>query len=243
MSNMKYLLGIMILLPLLFACQGPKNPQNSSSDTGDASADAEASGHSQHGDANTHMNRRPFEELVAQFESPERAEWQKPDSVIAFLGDLEGKTVMDIGSGTGYFSFRLAKAGARVIAADVDERFLDYIEQKKKEEGWTDEQVETRHVPYDSPNLQKAEADLVFMVNVYHHIEQRSSYFAKVKEGLKPGGRLVVIDFIKEETPVGPPVEMKLEPEQVVGELKEAGFTDLQVNEKMLPYQYIVTAM
>ena len=76
------------------------------------------------------MNQRPFEELVAHFEDPSRDEWQKPDAVLAQLGDLQGKKVMDIGSGTGYFSFRMAKAGAQVICADVDERFLEYISKK-----------------------------------------------------------------------------------------------------------------
>lgn len=237
---MKYAIYIMILFPILFACQN-KNGHEESPAENSAQMTSESSGHA-HGDANHHMNQRPFDDLVEHFESPERAAWQKPDSVIAFLGDLEGKTVMDIGSGTGYFSFRLARAGARVISADVDERFLNYIDQKKKKEGLTDAQIETRKVPYDSPELQEAEADLVFMVDVYHHIEQRPAYFSLVKKGLKPGGRLVVIDFFKEETPVGPPVEMKLEPEQIVKELKEAGFTDFMVNETLLPYQYIITA-
>lgn len=234
---MKYAIFFIMTFPFFFACQNTKGPQEGSGDQ----MTSESSGHA-HGDANHHMNQRPLEDLVEHFESPERAEWQKPDSVIAFLGELEGKTVMDIGSGSGYFSFRLARAGATVISADVDERFLEYIEQKKQQEGWTDEQIETRKVPYDSPNLQEAEVDLVFVVDVYHHIEQRPAYFGQVKKGLKPGGRLVVIDFFKKEIPVGPPVEMKLKPEQVMNELKNAGFTDIEVNETLLPYQYIVTA-
>lgn len=196
----------------------------------------------QHGHANEHMNRRPFDEMVANLESPERAAWQKPDSVIAFLGDLRGKTVMDIGSGPGYFSFRLADAGARVICADVDERYLNYIAERRAEKGLTDAQLETRKVPYDSSNLQPGEADLVLIVNTYHHVENRVKYFAEVKRGLKPGGRLVVIDFRKEELPVGPPVEMKINDEKVMEELREAGFTDLEVNHSLLPYQYIITA-
>jgi len=225
------------LLCLLFAwgCQNNTNQSTVEEDH------TENHGH-HHGHANEHMNKRPFEELVANFESPERAEWQKPDSVIAFLGDLEGKTVMDIGSGTGYFSFRMAEAGANVICADVDERFLNYIAERRAEKGLTEAQVETRKVPYDSSKLQEGEADLVIIVNTYHHIENREDYFAEVKRGLKPGGRLVVIDFRKEETPVGPPLEMKITEEKVMDELREAGFTDMQVNNDLLPYQYIITA-
>lgn len=237
---MKYSLYLLLLCPLLFACQNGEQAESGQDHS--PSGQPTAHSHSHHGEANSHMNQRPFEDLVEGFESPERAEWQKPDSVIALLGDLEGKTVVDIGSGTGYFSFRLAKAGARVISADVDERFLEYIEERKEKEGMTGAQIQTRHLAYDSPKLEEGEVDLAFMVNVYHHIEQRPEYFSKVKKGLKPGGRLVVVDFIKSETPVGPPVEMKLEPEQVVEELKEAGFTEFEVNEELLPYQYVVTA-
>ena len=95
---------------------------------------AEEHGH-HHGanDANQHMHRRSFEELVKSFENEDRSAWQKPDEVIALLGDLNGKTVMDIGAGSGYFTFRMAAKGARVIAADVDQRFLDFITEKRKQ--------------------------------------------------------------------------------------------------------------
>ena len=149
---------------------------------------------------------------------------------------------MDIGSGSGYFSFRLAAAGARVISADVDERFLRYIEQRKEAAGLNDRQLETRRLPPDSPRLRPGEVDLAFMVNVYHHLEKRPAYFAEVRQGLQAGGRLVVIDFFKRDTPVGPPPEMKLKAEQVVRELRAAGFTQVQVNDTLLPYQYVVSA-
>ena len=194
-----------------------------------------------HGHANNHGNRS-IESYIASLESPERNEWQKPDSVIAFMGDLQGKTVMDIGSGTGYFSFRLAEAGAKVICADVDERFLNFITEHKEKKGFTDTQLETRKVPFDSSKLEESEVDHVIIVNTYHHIENRIDYFAEVKRGLKPGGQLFVVDFRKEEVPVGPPVERKIKKEKVIDELREAGFTTIEVNNSLLPYQYIVTA-
>lgn len=200
-----------------------------------------SAGH-QHGGANTHMNQRPFEDLVATFEEPGRDEWQKPAEVLAMLGDLRGKTVMDIGSGTGYFSFRLADAGARVICADVDERFLGYIREEKQRRNISDERMELRHVPYDSSTLKTAEADIVLIVDAYHHIQDRVDYFSEVRRGLKPGGKLVVIDFVKREVPPGPPVAMKLAEDEVAAELVRAGFSGLTINRDLLPYQYIVEA-
>lgn len=195
-----------------------------------------------HGHANAHMNQRPLEELAADFDSPERAAWQKPDEVIALMGDLGGKTVMDIGSGTGYFSFRLVAAGARVISADVDERFLGIIRDRMAREGLTSEQIELRHVPYDSSTLLPGEADIVLIVDTYHHIGNRTEYFAEVRAGLKPGGKLMVVDFFKRDDPVGPPVAMKMAEDTIVAELREAGYTSFTVNRDLLPYQYIIEA-
>jgi len=81
--------------------------------------------------SNIFMNQRSFEDLVNAFESEDREEWQKPDEVIALLGDIRGKTIMDIGAGTGYYAFRMTAKGAKVIAADVDDRFLNYMAAKK----------------------------------------------------------------------------------------------------------------
>lgn len=207
-----------------------------------AQHDHHSHGHDSHNHANHHMNQRPFEELVAHFEDPARDEWQKPDDVLAQLGNLKGKTVMDIGSGTGYFSFRMAKAGANVICADVDERFLEYIRQKVNDSAtWAKNSIKTRKVPFDSPALQAKEVDLVLIVDTYHHIENRVNYFRVVRQGLKPGGKLVVIDFFKEDAPVGPPVEMKMSEEEVTSELREAGFEHVSIDVETLPYQYIIT--
>lgn len=204
--------------------------------------EADGHDHHHHGDANEHMHQTSFEELVERFEGKERDEYQKPEEVVRLLGDLKGKKIIDIGAGTGYFSFPMAKAGATVLAADVDDRFLNYMKEKKAKLKMTDEQILLKKVPYNSPDLKEGEVDKAIIVNTYHHIEQRAAYFSKVKKGLKPGGELIVIDFFKKETPFGPPVKMKLSEEQVIKELKAAGFKEFDINAKLLPYQYIVRA-
>jgi len=79
-------------------------------------------------------------------------------------------------------------------------------------------------------------------VNTYHHINNRSEYFSKVKQGTKQSGELVLIDFFKTESPVGPPVEHKTSIDLVLKELKEAGYTKFTINVNLLPYQYIIHA-
>ena len=198
--------------------------------------------HEDHNQANKHMHKRSFEDLVKSFESEDRAKWQKPAEVIKKLGNLQDKKVMDIGSGTGYFSFRLADQGAQVIAADVNEQFQHYIEQQKEKKNLTDHQIVTRKVPYDSPSMQANEVDYALIVNTSHHVENRVTFFKKVWVGLKPGGKLLVVDFKKEETPSGPPLRMRLTAEEVKKELTEAGFTNFSTDAALLPYQYIVLA-
>lgn len=178
-------------------------------------------------------------------ESDDRVSWQKPDEVISLLGDINGKTIVDIGSGTGYFTFRLVKKGANVIAVDVSEKFLDGIKKKKEELQLTDQQLELRKVPYDSPQIKSGEADAVIIVNTYHHIEDRPVYFRKVSTGLKENGVLMVVDFFKKEfenPPPGPPISMKLKKEKVIEELKLAGFTSFKIDTEMLEFQYIIFA-
>jgi SAM-dependent methyltransferase len=195
-----------------------------------------------HGSANAHMNRSGFEELVARFESPERVGWQMPQLVLDALGPLEGRTVMDLGAGTGYFSFRLAEAGARVIAADVDDRFLAYIAARRDSVGLPEDVLSLRKVPYDAPRLEPAELDVFLTVNTYHHIQDRPAYFRKVRHGLDMAGRAVIVDFLPGQTPHGPPAAERVAPAVIVDELRQAGFREILVDSTTLPEQVIVTA-
>jgi cyclopropane fatty-acyl-phospholipid synthase-like methyltransferase len=196
-------------------------------------------GHHAH-DANAHMHQKPVEELIKNFESPERDEYQQPEKVMEYLGDLSGQKVMDIGAGSGYFSVKLAEKGAHVIAADVNDEFQDALKNRIEENDLKN--IEVRKIPFDSPALSENEVDMVLIVNTYHHIENRTDYFSKVKEGTNETGELVLIDFFKHETPIGPPVNHKISIDQVIAELKKAGYTEFDVNVDLLPYQYIIKA-
>ena len=132
----------------------------------------------QHDSANEHMNHSSFEKLVARFEDPERVTWQKPDSVIAMFGDLTGKTVAEIGAGTGYFSFRLARQAKKVIAIDIDQRFLDYMNERIGDDS-SYANVEPRMAAENNPAIQPRETDITLLVNTYHHLEDRINYFGQ----------------------------------------------------------------
>lgn len=195
-------------------------------------------------EAQEHMMKHPVDSLIRHFEDPGRVKWQKPGKVISLLIDtLDNAVVMDLGAGSGYFTFRLAGKVNKVIAADVSKEFLDHIRKKMRN---TPEElsgkIEIRKVPFDDPQLDRNEIDRFLTVNTYHHIKNRPRYFSKVKKGLKPYGKAMIVDFFKKETPMGPPVKMRIKPGLVVMVLEKAGFKNISVNDSLLPYQYIVTA-
>ena len=200
--------------------------------------------HGHHDDAthaNEHMHKSSFEDLVARFDEPERDAWQKPDEVIAMLGNLSDRTVAEIGAGSGYFTLRIAALAKHTLAIDIDQRFLDLLEARKADLP-DPTRFETRLCTEDDPKLQKDEADLVLLVNTYHHIENRTSYFQAVREKLTNAGTLAIIDFKAGEHPVGPPHEIKLSGEEVVEELKKAGYHNIKLDKSTLEYQYIIFA-
>lgn len=235
---------LMIFLGSIIVCQGqePKKEQHPTKAIEAGTAKQVGHDHKKDqapGAANEYMHRSSVEKLAERFESPERDAYQKPEKVLAYLGDISGKKIMDIGAGSGYFSVKLAKKGAHVIAADVNDEFQALLKERIKKEQV--EQLITRKIPYDSPGLSDKEVDMVLVVNTYHHIENRPVYFAKVKKGLKNNGKLVIIDFFDADIPVGPR-HHKISMDTLISELKKAGYTHFEVEVNLLPYQYIITA-
>jgi ubiquinone/menaquinone biosynthesis C-methylase UbiE len=196
--------------------------------------------HGHGANANEYMHQSSMQELVERFESPERDAYQMPEKVIDALGELKGKTIMDIGAGSGYFSVKLAKHAERIIAADVSKEFQEFLRIRIAKENIKN--ITLRLLPFDSPELKEQEVDMVFMSNTYHHIDHRPRYVSKVKNGLKPNGSLVIIDYVKSDIPVGPPTEHKVAMDDILAELKKAGFTNFDINVNLLPYQFIITA-
>ena len=191
--------------------------------------------------ANQYMNRINIESLVNAFDSPERAEWQRPEKVIALFGDVSNQKIMDLGAGSGYFSLRLAAKGARVIAADVDERFQEIIRKKleNKDLSVLAERVELRKIGYDNPGLEREEVDGILIVDTWHHIDNRNMYIKKALEGVKKGGKIIIVDY-KKGVPGGPPENHKLGMEEAMKEFGDINVENIHTDTKMLERQYII---
>lgn len=189
-------------------------------------------------------NTDSFKRIVADYESKDRVIWQKPDIVISQLGDLEGKTVVDIGAGTGYFTFRLVPKAKKVIGIDIDQRFIDFMDSVKvRLPEQFQKRFETRLAKPEDPMLQPGEADAAMIVNTYAYIEHRTDYLKVLHQGLTPKATLLIIDFKKNDLPVGPPVQYKVSSMDVEKELTLAGFEVTKVDKITLDYQYIIVAV
>jgi ubiquinone/menaquinone biosynthesis C-methylase UbiE len=146
---------------------------------------------------------KPFEkpdvkDYVKRFEAETREVYARREAIVAALGLKPGMSVADLGAGTGAFTRPIAeKVGreGRVYAVDIAPAFLKHIADDAKRRGLT--QVRTVRGTQDTTGLSENSVDLVFACDVYHHLERPERVLASVRQALRPGGRLVVIDFDK----------------------------------------------
>jgi len=171
------------------------------------------------------------------FDDPERDAWQKPHEVIRALAPKPDEVIADIGSGTGYFAVRFAHMvpKGRVYGVDTEPDMVKYLAERAAREGLGN--LTAVAGAADDPRLPE-KADLVILVDVYHHVEDRERYFGRLRDSLKPGGRVAIIDF-RMNSPDGPPKAARVAPSRVKFEMKQAGYA-LDREHGFLPKQYFL---
>lgn len=192
------------------------------------SAHAAEGGHHHHG-------FHGAEDWAKVFDDPKRDSWQKPHEVIQALALAPDAAVADIGAGTGYFTVRLAHMlpRGRVYAVDAEPDMVAHVQRRAQQAGLSNVRV----VQASGADARLPEpVDLILLVDVYHHVEDRVRYFSRLRESLKQGGRLAVIDF-RMDAPIGPPKSGRVAPETVRRELAQAGYAPVAEHD-FLPYQY-----
>ena len=125
----------------------------------------------------------------------------------------------------------------RVYAVDVDPGMVLHLNRRVRDAGASN--VRTILAPPDDPLLADSSTDVFFICDTWHHIADKTGYLALMKKMLKAGGRVVMIDFQKRDLPVGPPLDMKIAREDLVGQMEAAGFR-LAAEQTFLPYQYFL---
>lgn len=177
---------------------------------------------------------------AAWLERPEREAEEAPSKAIAALKIQPGQVIADIGAGSGYYSVRLADAvGAtgRVYATDIQPEMLALI--RKKLEGRSTQNIELVLGSPTETRLPDAAIDVAIMVDVYHELAQPQAFLQSLKRALRPGGRLVLIEFRKEDPRVPIRVEHKMSVREARMELEADGFQFERVID-VLPWQHIL---
>ena len=187
-----------------------------------------------------HSHRHSFgdaQKWARVFDDPEREAWQKPGEVIRALALAPEAIVADIGAGTGYFAVRLARQipAGKVYGVDSEPAMVKYLAERAQRESLAN--IVASHGAPGDPQLAER-ADLILLVDVYHHVEDRKRYFERLRASLRPGGRVAIIDF-RMDSPKGPPRSARIEPARVKAELQDAGYR-LAEEHGFLPYQYFL---
>jgi ubiquinone/menaquinone biosynthesis C-methylase UbiE len=191
-------------------------------------------------------DRLAFLEDFILFNNPRREEWEKTSKIIECLKIQPGTTVADVGSGPGYYTFKFSElvgASGKVYAIDTVQNHLDYVRNVSQK--FDLQNIETLKDRADGIDLKPETADLVFMCSLYHIIyttsteEVKDRFVASLKDALKPGGRLVIVDNAVVQNGQLPYHGPHIAKELVIGQLYYYGF-DLVEQYQFIPQRYVL---
>ena len=172
----------------------------------------------------------------------ERRKWQNPEAILAIIGLKAGLTFIDVGCGEGFFAIpaaRIVGRGGKVYALDLDEDAITELKKKATREGLRN--IDAVVGGAEDTIICEACADIVFFGIVLHDFNVPAKVLANVKVMLKPAGRLVDLDWKKEPTAFGPPLQIRFSEDQASKLIREAGFA-VEQPKQAGPYHYIIIA-
>ena len=190
---------------------------------------------------------KPFEnpdvkEYVGKFEVESREVYAKRQEILAACGLKPGMAVADVGAGTGLFTRMFARAvgpEGKVYAVDIAPRFVEHVEKTCKEAGFKN--VQGVVCTPTSVEFPENSVDLVFVCDTYHHFEFPQRTLASIHRALRPGGRIVLVDFhrIPGKSSLWILFHVRAGQEVFVKEIETAGFKQTG-EEKFLKENYLV---
>jgi ubiquinone/menaquinone biosynthesis C-methylase UbiE len=176
---------------------------------------------------------------IPWLERPEREDEENPAKCIEMLRVKPGDVIADLGAGSGYYSFRLApKVGpsGKVLAVEIQDGMIAELQKRIKKDRVAN--VETIKCTESDPKLPEKSVDLVLMVDVYHELAFPYEVMTAVRKSLKPGGRLVLVEFRKEDRSVPIKEVHKMSEEQIRKEMEVVGLSHVETI-GVLPWQHI----
>ena len=183
---------------------------------------------------------KPFEQVEAYInflEQENRRVWQKPEEVVEAMGLQGNERVLDLGAGSGYFSFPIAQkltASGRLFAADVEPEMVRHIHHRAMESGA--QNVEALLVDAEKPKIPE-KTDVVFICDVMHHVARPQEWLTGIVEQLPAGARMHIIEFKPGDIPGGPPAAVKIAPEKLQEIAVNSGLRLERRDDDLLPYQ------
>jgi ubiquinone/menaquinone biosynthesis C-methylase UbiE len=191
------------------------------------------------------ISGRRFAEVMdvrgaAWLDRPERETEEAPDEALNIIGIKRGSSVADIGAGSGYMTIRLSKrvgANGVVYANDIQQPMLDILDKRLKSGRLTNVQLILGNP--DDPKLPPASVDLALLVDVYHELSQPQAMLKRLHEALKPGGRLVLLEYKKEDPSIPIRPEHKMSVSEAKMEVEPEGFRLGRVDDG-LPWQHVL---
>ena len=172
-------------------------------------------------------------------ERPSREREERTDLLIQNMDLKATDSVVDLGAGTGYFSFPIAQqlSAGKVLAIDIEPEMLKRIEQRKKVSGI--QNIETVLASKTNPNIPADSVDVVLLVDAYHEFSQPREVMAAVSRGLKPGGRVILVEYRGEDRKVPIKRLHKMTQQQAKKELNAVGLR-WQRTDQYLPQQHVM---
>jgi SAM-dependent methyltransferase len=172
-------------------------------------------------------------------ERPNREREERTDLLIQNMGLKDTDSVVDLGAGTGYFSFPIAQqlSAGKVLAIDIEPEMLKRIEQRKTVSGI--QNIETVLASKTNPNIPADSVDVVLLVDAYHEFSHPREVMAAVSRGLKPGGRVILVEYRGEDRKVPIKRLHKMTQQQAKKELNAVGLR-WQRTDQYLPQQHVM---
>ena len=170
----------------------------------------------------------------------EREAEESPDAALDAVGIRSGDVVADIGAGVGYFSWRMAERvgpEGKVYANEIQPEMLERLKKNMAARGLRN--VEPVLGAADDPRLPAGKIDLALLVDVYHEFSQPQKMLQKIRQSLKSGGRLVLLEYRKEDPDVPIRPEHKMSVAEVRAEIEPEGFR-FEKSLETLPRQHIL---
>ena len=171
---------------------------------------------------------------------PEREQEEHPDEALQAIGIRRGMVVADVGAGSGVMTFKMAKlvgAPGKVYAEDIQPAMLEIVRERAQQDKVTN--VQTVLGTTSDPKLPAGALDLILLVDVYHEFSHPQAMLDRMREALKPNGRLVLLEYRKEDPSVPILPDHKMSVSEVRAEVEPEGFQFDQVIE-VLPRQHII---